>query len=155
MIIINATAKGENTYEITVGENALFRVSAFDLESAIDIVADYIESHEMSNLYIAQCKLVAMAEHSKYYSADIFARVHGLVRCGTNNIYLEVTSVKGVEKMSKDEWYEVVSAYLAEHYALTDDALEDATEDIVGRCFCYGVPTLSELPEYIAEYMDR
>lgn len=57
--------------------------------------------------------------------------------------------------MSKDEWYEVVGTYLAEHYALTDERLENATEDIVGRCFCYGVPTLAELPEYIAEYMDR
>lgn len=52
-------------------------------------------------------------------------------------------------------WYDVVGTYLAEHYALTDESIEMATEYIVGRCFCYGVPTLAELPEYIAEYMNR
>lgn len=57
--------------------------------------------------------------------------------------------------MSKNEWYEVVAKHLTENYDLTDEEVELATEDIVGRCFCYGVPTLAELPEYIAEYMDR
>jgi hypothetical protein len=57
--------------------------------------------------------------------------------------------------MSKDEWYKVVAKHLAENYTLSNEDIEMATEDIVGRCFCYGVPTLSELPEYIAEYMDR
>lgn len=57
--------------------------------------------------------------------------------------------------MSKDEWYEVVAKHIAENYNLSDEDIEMATEDIVGRCFCYGVPTLAELPEYIAEYMDR
>lgn len=57
--------------------------------------------------------------------------------------------------MNKDEWYEVVAKHLAENYDLDAERVELATEDIVGRCFCYGVPTLAELPEYIAEYMDR
>jgi hypothetical protein len=57
----------------------------------------------------------------------------------------------------KQFWYEVVAKHLAENYSdrLDDEAIEDATEDIVGRCFCYGVPTLAELPEYIADYMNR
>lgn len=57
--------------------------------------------------------------------------------------------------MSKDEWYKVVAKHITENYDLSDEDIEMATEDIVGRCFCYGVPTLAELPEYIAEYMNR
>ena len=57
--------------------------------------------------------------------------------------------------MTKHEWYEVVAKHIAENYNLSDEDVEMATEDIVGRCFCYGVPTLAELPEYIAEYMNR
>ena len=57
--------------------------------------------------------------------------------------------------MTKAEWYEVVAEHLAENYDLTAEEVELATEDIVGRCFCYGIPTLAELPEYIADYMNR
>lgn len=59
--------------------------------------------------------------------------------------------------MTKNEWYEAVRKHLSENYSqrLDDEAVEDATIDIVGRCFCYGVPTLEELPEYIADYMNR
>lgn len=57
--------------------------------------------------------------------------------------------------MSKNEWYEIVRKHIAENYNLDAQAVEDATQDIVGRCFCYGVPTLDELPAYIAEYMNR
>ena len=154
MIIINTALNGENTYNITVSEDATYRVSAFDLESAIDLVADYVEMHD-KGLYINGNILDTMAECSIFRTAEAFAKANKLTKCGTNGIYLEITSVKGSKNVSKDEWYKVVETYLAEHYALTDDALEDATEDIVGRCFCYGVPTLAELPEYIAEYMDR
>ena len=59
--------------------------------------------------------------------------------------------------MTHNEWYEAVRKHLAENYhdRLDDEAVEDATIDIVDRCFCYGVPTLEELPEYIADYMNR
>ncbi len=57
--------------------------------------------------------------------------------------------------MTKNEWYEVVRKHIAENYNLDNEAIEDATEDIVGRCFCYGIPTLAELPEYVADYMNR
>ena len=42
MIVLNATLKGEKTYDITTGNNAVYRVSAYDIDRALDIVADYI-----------------------------------------------------------------------------------------------------------------
>jgi hypothetical protein len=59
--------------------------------------------------------------------------------------------------MTKDEWYEAVRKELTANYSERLDAedIEDATIDIVDRCFCCNVPTLEELPEYIADYMNR
>ena len=57
--------------------------------------------------------------------------------------------------MNKNEWCEVVRKHIAENYNLDDEAVEDATQDIVCRCFCYGIPTLEELPKYVADYMNR
>lgn len=97
MIIVNATLNGERIYDITVYENAVFRVSAFDLESAIDIMANYIESKGAKNLYFDGYELAVMVECSKYRTVEAFAEVNNLTRCGTNGIYLEITSVKGGE----------------------------------------------------------
>lgn len=94
MIIINATLKGEYTYDITVGENNTYRVSAFDMESAIDLVADYIERHGSKALYIDHLALSIMAQCSNYDSAEAFAKAHNLIRCGANGIYLEITNIK-------------------------------------------------------------
>ena len=95
MIVVNATAKGEHAYEITIGQHAVYKVSAYDVDSAIDILADYLESHKMDGIYITESAVVAMAECSKYYTTEIFARVNHLSRCGANGIYLEITSIKG------------------------------------------------------------
>lgn len=95
MIIVNATLKGENTYKITVGESTKYQVSAFDLSSALDLVANHIECHEVTDLYIDAFTLDMMAKCSKYQTADAYAKAHNLVCCGTNGIYLEITSIKG------------------------------------------------------------
>ena len=55
--------------------------------------------------------------------------------------------------MTKEQWYDVVEKFLRENYDLEDEEVTNITEDIVGRCFAYGVPKLHELPEYIADYM--
>ena len=57
--------------------------------------------------------------------------------------------------MTRAEWYEAVRKELATNYDLSAEDIEDATIDIVDRCFCCGIPTLAELPEYIADYMNR
>ena len=95
MIIINATAKGENIYYITVGEDAIYRVSAFTLEDALDLVADYIESHNFTNAYLDNLTVRLAGECSKWLTAEAFAKAHDLVCCGKNKIYIPITSVKG------------------------------------------------------------
>lgn len=95
MIIINAKLDGENTYEITVNGIDTYKVFAFNLESAIDRVADYIEEHKQKDAYLERFTVELMAECSQCQTPEAFAKVHKLTKCGTNGIYLEITNVKG------------------------------------------------------------
>ena len=95
MIIINTAAKGEHTYDITLSKEATYRVSAFNLGSALDLLADYIESHGLTELYVDGFLMKLMAECSKYQTAEAYAAAYDLARCGTNGIYMEITSIKG------------------------------------------------------------
>ena len=95
MIVINATAKGESIYYITVGDDATYRVSAFSLDDALDLVADYLESHNYTNSYLDNLTIRLAGECSKWLTAEAFAKAHDLVCCGTNKIYIPVTNVKG------------------------------------------------------------
>lgn len=98
MIIVNSTLKGENTYEITVGQNDTYRVSAFDVNNAIDILADYLENTIIgaeNQLYLPKDVLECAAMYSGYNDVAEFAKLHKLMQCGTNGIYLEITNVKG------------------------------------------------------------
>lgn len=57
---------------------------------------------------------------------------------------------------TKDQWYGIVAHFIREgDFDLNEEEIEDATEDIVGRCFVYGIPKIHELTDYIAEYMNR
>lgn len=49
----------------------------------------------------------------------------------------------------------IVDCLIRSKYDLTNEEIDDATEDIVGRCFAYGIPKMHELEDYIAEYMNR
>ena len=95
MIIINAKLEGENTYDITVSENSTFRVHAFDLPRAIDLVANHIEQNNEKGLYIDAFELEVMASCSRWKDVDEYAKVHNLTRCGDKGIYIEITNVKG------------------------------------------------------------
>ena len=54
------------------------------------------------------------------------------------------------------QWYGIVAHFIREgNFDLNEEEMEDAAEDIVGRCFAYGVPKIHELEDYIAEYMNR
>ena len=155
MIIVNSRLKGANTYDITIGEGAYYRAFAYDLDTAIDLVADHLVSVNATQLYFDAFTFGIMAEHSNYRNVELFAKAHNLICCGKDGIYVEITSVKGNRYVSEDEWYEIVSKHLIDHYHLSHEDAEMAASDIVCRCFCYYVPTLSELPKYIAEYMNR
>ena len=95
MTIINATLNGEQTYDITISGGEIFRVSAFTLDDAIDRIADHIEQHENTDLYIDEFTLAIIADCSRWKTAEAYAKAHDFTRCGTNGIYLEITSIKG------------------------------------------------------------
>lgn len=57
---------------------------------------------------------------------------------------------------TQDQWYGIVAHFIREgDFDLNEEEITDATEDIVGRCFAYGIPKIHELEGYIAEYMNR
>ena len=57
---------------------------------------------------------------------------------------------------TNDQWYGIVAHFIREgDFDLNDEEMDEATEDIVDRCFAYGVPKIHELPNYVAEYMNR
>ena len=95
MIIINATLKGENTYEITVSSDTTYRVSAFDLPRALDLVANHIEQNGNKNMYLESDEFEIIASCSRWKTAEAYAKAHNFTRCGDNGIYLEITNVKG------------------------------------------------------------
>ena len=56
---------------------------------------------------------------------------------------------------TKTQWCGIVEHFIRMYYNLTEEDVIDAAEDIVYRCFAYGVPKLEFLPEYIEEYLNR
>lgn len=58
-------------------------------------------------------------------------------------------------QLTKPQWYGIVEHFIRQGYDLAEEAIADATEDIVGREFAYGIPKFEELESYIAEYMNR
>ena len=68
----------------------------------------------------------------------------------------ELTEGIGKTNFTNDQWYGIVAHFIREgDFHLNEEEMEDATEDIVGRCFAYGIPQFEELSEYIADYMNR
>ena len=57
---------------------------------------------------------------------------------------------------TQEQWYRIVEQFIRYDYDdLTVEEITDVTEDIIGRCFAYGIPKIHELADYIAEYMHR
>ena len=71
--------------------------------------------------------------------------------------YFTAEELKNSEvHFTEDQWYGIVAHFVREgNFDLNAEEMEEATEDIVGRCFAYGIPKIHELPKYIAEYMNR
>ena len=62
----------------------------------------------------------------------------------------------GKINLTKDQWYGIVAHFIREgNFHLNEEEMEDATEDIVERCFAYEIPKFEELEDYITEYMNR
>lgn len=57
--------------------------------------------------------------------------------------------------LTKDQWYGIVAHFIRQDYDFEAEEIEEVTEDIVDRCFAYGIPKIHELSEYIADYLNR
>lgn len=58
--------------------------------------------------------------------------------------------------LTETQWYGIVECIIRQnHDYLTEEAITEATEDIVGRCFVMNMPQFDELEDYITCYMDR
>lgn len=100
MIIINQVTHGEKTYIISLGTGLawanLFKVAAYDEQSAVDLVADYIEDHGYTGLYYDHLELEVMASCTEYKTADSYAEANNLVCCGNHGIYIELLNIEEV-----------------------------------------------------------
>ena len=75
--------------------------------------------------------------------------------CGTYHFYGftdEELANRGIN-LTEKQWIGLTEHFLRQDYDLTDEEISDAAEDIV--CRCLRTPLVEELPNYIAEYMDR
>lgn len=58
--------------------------------------------------------------------------------------------------LTAQQWLGLVGHLIRQDYDLTEEEIENAAEDIVCRCFSITrIPVVEELPNYIAEYMNR
>lgn len=123
-----------------------------------------------------QGKLIAVNGNIyEYHGFDKEAKVHlvyevdidcegMLTATYTMNYFYPEQFTEGFGKinLTKPQWYGVVSHLLRNDYMwskvlynLTEEEIAEATEDIVERCFAYGIPKFEELEDYIAEYLNR
>lgn len=59
-------------------------------------------------------------------------------------------------KFTKKQLYGIVEYFIRVDYNLTEEEINGAVEDIVGREFAYGVPkTIEDLKRHIAKYLNR
>lgn len=79
-----------------------------------------------------------------------------LVSTGVTDYFTTEELTNNEIHITKEQWYKIVEQFIRyNHYDLSPEEITDATEDIVGRCFAYGIPQIHELTDYIAEYLDR
>lgn len=79
-----------------------------------------------------------------------------LIPTYTSNYFTTEELANDEIHFTKGQWYGIVTHFIRQDYDLTEEAITDATEDIVGREFAYGRPkTIEELQEHIATYLDR
>lgn len=121
-------------------------------------------------MIIKQGQLIAVYNRLyEYVEFDEVAKVHlvsevdidcegFLTATLITNYYYPEQLAEGFNKinLTKDQWYGVVGHFIREgDFDLNEEEIDEATEDIVGRCFAYGIPKFDKLEEYIAEYMNR
>ena len=107
MIILNSRKRGMRKYTVTIGNGTdcpcLFTAYAPNEWNAVNLVADHLVSENATNIYYEFAELVAISGCTPKYKHEAnvkkrvkeFADDNSLTECGTNGIYLEITSVKG------------------------------------------------------------
>lgn len=67
----------------------------------------------------------------------------------------EITEGYNKINLTETQWYGVVECLIRQTYDITNEEIDEATEDIVGRCFVINMPEFDELEGYIETYMNR
>lgn len=102
MTIINQATYGEKTYMVSIGTSlvwaSLFKVAAYDEQSAVDLVADYLKDHECTGLYFDHLELEVIASCTKYKTAEAFAEANNFVCCGNHGIYISLLNIEEVSE---------------------------------------------------------
>ena len=100
MTIINEATCGEKTYIVSLGTGllwaSLYKVAAYNEQSAVDLVADYLEDHKCTGLYFDHFELEVVAECTEYKTADSYAEAHNLTCCGNHGVYIELLNIEEV-----------------------------------------------------------
>ena len=100
MIVVNKATHGEKAYIVSIGtgtaETSEFAVAAYNETEAVDLVADYIESHGCTGLYCDHAMLKAIAGCTRYKTADDYAEAYNLTCCGNHGIYVELINIQEV-----------------------------------------------------------
>lgn len=92
----------------------------------------------------------------KVYEIDVDEEGR-LTSIGSTWYYNEDELSNNTIEFTKDQWYGIVEFFIRQnHEHLTEEEINDAVEDIVGREFVYGRPkTIEELQKHIATYLNR
>ena len=71
------------------------------------------------------------------------------------NVFTDEELKDNVVNFTQTQWCGIIEHFIRQEYDLTEEEISNAAEDMVYRCFAYGVPKLEFLPEYIEEYLNR
>ena len=107
-------------------------------------IYEYVRYDEVANVHLV---------------SEVYIDCDGILTSTHTMCYLypeQLTEGFNKINLTKDQWYGIVAHFIREgNFHLNEEEMEDATEDIVGREFAYGVPQFDELESYIATYMNR
>ena len=89
--------------------------------------------------------------------ADIEIDEEGRLTCTYRSWYFTDEDLQDNKiDLTQKQWCGLVEQIIQDEYPeLDDDSISAAATDIVCRCFVSGMPIVEELPEYIAEYLNR
>ena len=95
---INTGGYGQTLYRVIIGTGlawgAPYEVYAYHEQEAVDLVADYLEAHEVIDLYSDHYELADLCEVGQ--TVDEYAETNGLTCAGNHGIYVQVLGIETV-----------------------------------------------------------